>query len=82
MINDSDGLLILGSSVQVYSAFKYVKLANEDNKKIFAVNIGPTRVDHLINHKIEYTVSDVIKSVCKMLNLENNLNEFIKIKKK
>ena len=39
--------MIIGSSLQIYSSFKFVLFALEKKKKsILMINIGPSRADH------------------------------------
>lgn len=49
LIDHCDSLLVLGSSLQVYSSYRFVLRANKANKPIVIVNIGPTRADSLEN---------------------------------
>jgi len=51
-ISEADALLVLGSSVETYSAYRHIKYANTLSIPIGIVNIGPTRVDSLANLKI------------------------------
>ncbi|XP_064485329.1 NAD-dependent protein deacylase Sirt4-like [Ornithodoros turicata] len=46
-LDESDGLLILGSSLEVYSAYRFPLKAVEIAKPTMIVNIGPTRADRL-----------------------------------
>ena len=56
---DSDALLVLGSSLMVYSGFRFVRRAHEAGLPIAAINLGRTRADDLINLKIEIACDDV-----------------------
>lgn len=47
IVAQSDALLVVGSSLHVYSGYRFVLHALERNKDIAIVNIGPTRADHL-----------------------------------
>ncbi|MEW4366619.1 NAD-dependent protein deacetylase [Aliikangiella maris] len=49
----SKGLLVLGSSLMVYSSFRFCKQAKQDNKPIVIINQGVTRADDLANYKFE-----------------------------
>lgn len=49
----ADAMLIAGSSLMVYSGFRFVKLAAEKNIPIAAVNLGRTRADDLLALKVE-----------------------------
>lgn len=52
-LQQSSALLIIGSSVEVFSAFRYILQAKELNKPITILNIGKTRADHLAQQKWE-----------------------------
>lgn len=62
-VSKSDALLILGSSLTVFSSFRIVLQAVEENKKIAVVNIGPTRADNLINLKISAKCGDILPKI-------------------
>lgn len=49
----SDALLVCGSSLMVYSGFRFCRYAAEQNKPIALVNDGKTRADDLATVKIE-----------------------------
>jgi len=48
LINNASNLLIVGSSLATYSAFRLVKQAIENGKEVGLLNLGPTRADDLI----------------------------------
>lgn len=47
------GLLVVGSSLMVYSGFRFVEFARRAGKPVMAVNLGITRADHLLDAKVE-----------------------------
>jgi NAD-dependent SIR2 family protein deacetylase len=47
------GLLVVGSSLMVYSGFRFVEFARREGKPVMAVNLGTTRADHLLDAKVE-----------------------------
>jgi NAD-dependent SIR2 family protein deacetylase len=49
----SDALLVLGSSLMVFSGFRFVRHASETGTPIGIVNQGKTRADNLADMKIE-----------------------------
>ena len=51
-INESDAFLVMGTSVETYSAFRHVQVAKKLGIPIGIINIGPTRADHLADFKI------------------------------
>lgn len=56
----ADGLLILGSSLQVYSSYRFVKRFSDRKKPILIVNIGPTRGDELATMKVSAKCGEVL----------------------
>ena len=52
-VEQADALLIAGSSLTVWSGYRFAKRAAERNIPIAIVNIGPTRADELAAIKIE-----------------------------
>jgi NAD-dependent SIR2 family protein deacetylase len=52
-LHDADAVLIIGSSLMVYSGFRFVQRAANLGKLVAAVNLGRTRADHLLALKAE-----------------------------
>jgi len=67
-VDEADALLVVGSSLTVWSGFRFAKRAAERGIPIAIVNIGPTRADELAALKIEESCGAVleaaIESVC------------------
>jgi len=59
----SDRLLVLGSSLQVYSAYRFLLASKEQNKPVAIVNIGPTRADHLALLTINACCGDILPKI-------------------
>jgi NAD-dependent SIR2 family protein deacetylase len=59
----ADALLVVGSSLMVYSGYRFAEAAAAAGKPIAAINLGRTRADHLLDMKIcetcEAALSDV-----------------------
>lgn len=62
-VDEADALLVVGSSLTVWSGFRFVKRAHERRTKIAIVNIGPTRGDDLADVKVEESCGDVLRGV-------------------
>nr|CAD7599725.1 unnamed protein product [Timema genevievae] len=60
----SDSLLVLGSSLSVFSGYRIVLQARELNKPIAIVNIGTTRGDKHAHIKISAKCGDVLPKLC------------------
>ncbi|MCC2955625.1 NAD-dependent protein deacetylase [Massilia sp. IC2-477] len=66
----ADALLVVGSSLMVYSGFRFCRMAQEAGKPIAAVNLGLTRADHLIALKIEESAERLLPRVADLLHAE------------
>ena len=49
----ADAMLVVGSSLMVYSGFRFVEMATRAGKPVAAVNLGRTRADNLLALKVE-----------------------------
>ncbi|MBD8094022.1 NAD-dependent protein deacetylase [Pseudomonas fluorescens] len=52
-VKHADGLLVVGSSLMAYSAFRLCKAMVEQGKPVIAINLGKTRGDELLQVKIQ-----------------------------
>ncbi len=52
-LDEADAMLIVGSSLMVYSGFRFVQQAASAGKPVAAVNLGRTRADALLTMKAE-----------------------------
>ena len=48
-----DALLVAGSSLMVYSGYRFAEYAHRHGKPVMAINLGKTRADHLLAAKVE-----------------------------
>jgi NAD-dependent SIR2 family protein deacetylase len=60
LADEADAVLVVGSSLMVFSGFRFTKLAAQSNKPIAAINLGKTRADDLIGLKVEASAVDVL----------------------
>jgi len=56
----ADAVLIVGSSLMVYSGFRFVQAAARAGKAIAAINLGRTRADALLSFKVEQSCEDAL----------------------
>ena len=47
-----DGLLVVGSSLMVYSAFRLARAATSSGAELALLSVGPTRADDLAHLKV------------------------------
>ncbi|MCF8152296.1 MAG: hypothetical protein K9J80_16250, partial [Sulfuritalea sp.] len=52
-IDSAHGMLVVGSSLMVYSGFRFVVHAQRHAKPVLAINLGKTRADAMFAAKIE-----------------------------
>ncbi|KAB0791766.1 hypothetical protein PPYR_03566 [Photinus pyralis] len=60
---ESDGVLVLGSSLSVYSAYRIILQAVDLKKKVAIVNIGSTRADHCAHFRISARCGDILRQL-------------------
>lgn len=70
-VENSNALLILGTTLTTFSAYRIVLQAVDANKPIAIVNIGKTRADEFLNLRVEGRCGDILSKVWQ-LNMTNN----------
>lgn len=66
----ADALLVVGSSLVVYSGFRFCRLAQAAGKPIAALNLGITRADDMLALKLEASAEQILPLVAQLLNVE------------
>ncbi|AZF47281.1 MULTISPECIES: NAD-dependent protein deacetylase [unclassified Pseudomonas] len=66
-VHDAEGLLVVGSSLMAYSAFRLCKAAVEQGKPVIAINLGKTRGDELLQVKIEASCEQLLPLLAERL---------------
>ncbi|MGH8819993.1 MAG: NAD-dependent protein deacetylase [Rhodoferax sp.] len=59
----ADAVLVAGSSLMVYSGFRFVQAAVAAGKPVAAVNLGRTRADELLTFKLTRPVGETLDSL-------------------
>ncbi|XP_075071001.1 NAD-dependent protein lipoamidase sirtuin-4, mitochondrial isoform X2 [Mixophyes fleayi] len=62
-LGQADAMLIIGSSLQVYSGYRFALKAREKNIPIAILNIGATRADHLAEVKVSARCGDILPKI-------------------
>jgi NAD-dependent SIR2 family protein deacetylase len=57
----SDAMLVVGSSLMVYSGYRFVRAMADAGKPIAAINLGRTRADDLLTLKVEGRCADALR---------------------
>ena len=63
-LKESDALLAIGTSLEVYSSFRFIVAATDRNIPIAILNIGKTRGDKYATLKISAQAGDVLPRLC------------------
>ena len=63
-LDASDALLVVGSSLTVFSGYRFVLRARERGLPVAIVNLGPTRADADATVKVNAPIADVLPALC------------------
>jgi NAD-dependent SIR2 family protein deacetylase len=63
LFEEADGLLVVGSSLAVFSGFRFALRAARDGVPLAIVNLGPTRADELAAVKVEGWAGEVLPAL-------------------
>jgi NAD-dependent SIR2 family protein deacetylase len=66
-IEAAEGLLVVGSSLMAYSAFRLCRAMADQGKPIVAINIGKTRADDMLNMKLEAACEQLLPRLAEQL---------------
>jgi len=66
-LQEADALLVAGSSLMVYSGFRFVQAAVAAGTPVAAVNLGRTRADDLLTLKVEAPVGQALSGLVAQL---------------
>jgi NAD-dependent SIR2 family protein deacetylase len=66
-LTQADAMLVVGSSLMVYSGYRFAKAMSQAGKPVAAVNLGLTRADDLLSIKVTGRCADVLASVVSAL---------------
>lgn len=64
---EADALLVVGSSLIVYSGFRFCRMAAASGKPVAALNLGKTRADHLLSLKVEAASEQALPALLPLL---------------
>ena len=69
----ADAMLVVGSSLMVYSGFRFVRAAQRANIPIAAINLGVTRADELLTLKVRLDCAAALNSVLSKIDPDAGL---------
>jgi NAD-dependent deacetylase sirtuin 4 len=67
LLDEAGALLVVGSSLAVYSGFRFVRRAAERGIPVGVINLGPTRADDLVRARVEARAGDVLPQLAARL---------------
>jgi NAD-dependent SIR2 family protein deacetylase len=68
-LSDSSALMVIGSSLMVYSGFRFAREAHAQNKPLLILTHGKTRADELADVKIDAEITTTLSSALSALRL-------------
>lgn len=71
-IANADALLVVGSSLMVYSGYRFAEAAAAAGKPIAAVNLGRTRADHLFALKVGAPSDEALQNLFRTPSVTNS----------
>jgi NAD-dependent SIR2 family protein deacetylase len=69
----ADAMLVVGSSLMVYSGFRFVRAAQRADIPVAAINLGKTRADELLTLKIRLDCATALNSVISKIDPQAGL---------
>ena len=69
LVDAADALLVLGSSLAVFSGFRFVKRAHESGRPIGVMNVGETRADALASVRVEGRIGELLPRLVEALGV-------------
>ena len=69
-LDAADAVLVVGSSLMVYSGYRFVRAAAATGKPVAAINLGRTRGDDLLTLKIEADCGVALNAVLAQLRVD------------
>jgi NAD-dependent SIR2 family protein deacetylase len=67
LFDAAEVLLVVGSSLTVYSGFRFVRRARERGLPVAVVNLGPTRADEMVQAKVSARAAEILPRVARAL---------------
>jgi NAD-dependent SIR2 family protein deacetylase len=63
----ADAVLVVGSSLVVFSGYRLCRMAADAGKPVIALNLGKTRADHLLTIKTEASAEHALPQLARLL---------------
>ncbi len=66
-LRQADAMLVVGSSLMVYSGYRFAKAAADWQRPIAAINLGKTRADDLLTLKVQHEIGASLSALVQAL---------------
>jgi len=66
-VDEADALLVVGSSLMVWSGYRFVKRAAQNQIPVVMVNLGKTRADGELDVKVQADCGETLTTVVEAL---------------
>ncbi len=70
VVNEADALLVIGSSLTVWSGYRLARAAREAGKPLYILNLGPTRADPEATLKVEAASGEALTYIARYMGAE------------
>jgi NAD-dependent SIR2 family protein deacetylase len=67
MLAEAEVLLVVGSSLAVYSGYRFVVQAHEESKPVAIINLGPCRGEPLATARVEADLQEALPCLTQLL---------------
>lgn len=67
MVDAADALLVVGSSLTVFSGYRFVRRAAERDAPVAIVNLGPTRGDPHADLRVDASAGEILPALADAL---------------
>ncbi|MEL6870832.1 MAG: NAD-dependent protein deacetylase [Pseudomonadota bacterium] len=62
-VDAADGVIVAGSSLMVFSGFRFARRCHEQDKPLYIVNRGKTRADDIASEKLHGDVGEILQAL-------------------
>ena len=69
LVDEADALLVVGSSLTVWSGYRLARAAREQGKPLYILNVGPTRADGEATLKVEAPAGEALRTIAKAMGI-------------
>ncbi len=70
VVNEADALLVVGSSLTVWSGYRLVRAARDQGKPVYILNLGQTRADGDATLKVEAPAGAALAEIASYLGID------------